>query len=348
MAESTVSRPRRRKRVALLTLVVLLVLSGGVLGGLYLLSENLAGKVERVPSVFEPLDPQQRPAPGEGPENEARTILVVGTDSRSDTPSTGDQAPGSAAELGGARSDTIMLVRLAADRTRASVVSIPRDTWVEIPGRGSAKINAAFAHGGPALLIHTLEELTDVRVDHFAVVDFAGFRALTDAVGGIEVEVASATSNAGVDFHEGTNHLDGEQALAYVRQRHGLPDGDLDRVQRQQQSLKALLNEAISGETLRDPRHAYDLLNTVTDWVSVDDTLSNSELKSMVFDLRSLRPGGITYLTAPVAGTGTEGDQSVVYLDDDRAEELWNALNHGHIDTYVQENEEDLLDENVP
>ena len=96
------------------------------------------------------------------------------------------------------------------------------------------KINAAYAFGGPSLLIRTVENLTALRIDHFAVVDFAGFRSVVDAVGGIDVGISAATNNDGVDFHQGVNHLDGTQALAYVRQRYGLADGDLDRAQRQQ------------------------------------------------------------------------------------------------------------------
>ena len=124
-----------------------------------------------------------------------------------------------------------MIARLNPDRTVAAVASIPRDSWVDIPGHGHDKINAAYSFGGPSLLVATVENLTQIRIDHFAVIDFAGFRSMVDAVGGIDVGIDAPTSSDGVAFHQGVNHLDGRAALAYVRQRYGLIGGDFDRAQ---------------------------------------------------------------------------------------------------------------------
>lgn len=137
------------------------------------------------------------------------------------------------------------------------------------------KVNAAYAFGGPSLLIQTVEDLTQIRVDHFGVIDFAGFESMIDAVGGIDVSISEATSNAGVEFRQGVNHLDGAQALAFVRQRYNLADGDLDRAQRQQAVLRALLSKAASGSTFGNPAAFYTLLDAATRSVGVDDTLSN-------------------------------------------------------------------------
>ena len=149
-----------------------------------------------------------------------------------------------------------MIARLAEDGQSAAVVSIPRDSWVDIPGHGKNKINAAYAFGGPSLLIRTVENLTELHVDHFAVIDFAGFQAVVDSVGGIDVGISAATSNEGVHFHQGVNHLDGTQALAYVRQRYGLVDGDLDRAQRQQNAMRAVLTKVAVDRRARRPRRA--------------------------------------------------------------------------------------------
>jgi LCP family protein required for cell wall assembly len=348
--ETASGDPKRtgRRRILLVILAVLLVVAGGVAGGLYVVSERLAGNVQRVPAVFDGLDPDERPAEPTGPAADALTFLLVGTDSRSAEPTTGTSAEAPSFEYGAQRSDVIMLARISADRTRAALVSIPRDTWIDIPDHGKAKINAAYSYGGDTLLVETIESLTQVRVDHFAVIDFAGFQAMTDAVGGIDVEVEEATSNFGVDFHAGVNHLNGEEALAYVRQRFGLPRGDLDRVQRQQNALRALLAKAMSADTLRNPARAYDFLDAVTRSVGVDDTLGNDDLRSLFFSLRSLRADDITFLTAPVTGTGMEGDQSVVYLDQERAARLWRAFDSGDLDTYVRNNEGDLLGTTIP
>lgn len=150
------------------------------------------------------------------------TFLLVGTDSRSAASTTGEDATGPSFVPGAQRSDVVMLAQVSADRQSARVVSIPRDSWVEIPGRGRGKVNAAYSWGGAALLVATVEKLTGVRVDHFAVIDFAGFRSVVDAVGGVDVGVAARTASAGVTSQAGVNHLDGDAALVYVRQRHEL------------------------------------------------------------------------------------------------------------------------------
>ncbi|MGQ0576499.1 MAG: LCP family protein [Pseudonocardia sp.] len=332
---SVAVRPRRRRLLVALgalagTLVVLV-------GGVAALLGHLGGNVDRVPDVFGPLDKQARPA-----DQPALTFLLVGTDSRAPDPTTGtDAAPD--ADEGSARSDVVMLAQLAPDRTTAAVVSIPRDTWVEIPGRGRDKINAAYAYGGPSLLVRTVEQLSGVRVDHFAVIDFAGFQAMVDAVDGIDVRVAAATGNEGVTFRAGTNHLDGAAALAYVRQRYDLPEGDLDRARRQQAALRALLARVASGGTLADPVALYRLLDATTRSVGVDDTLSDGGLREIAFGARGLRPSGVAFLSAPVRGLGWEGERSVVYLDEARAAPLWEALRAGTVDEYAAANPDATL-----
>ena len=209
----------------------LLVVALGALGLAvsHLVSENLGTNVARVPDVFAPLDPATRPA-----ESRSLTFLLAGTDSRSAAPGTGTTATGA-----GGRGDVLMIARLNPDRTAAAVAAIPRDSWVDIPHHGVDRIDAAYALGGPALLIGTVENLTRIRIDQFAVIDFAGIQAMVDAVGGIDVAVGTATSNDGVTFRAGANHLDGRGALAYVGPRDGVSDGDLDRAQRQQNALRA-------------------------------------------------------------------------------------------------------------
>jgi LCP family protein required for cell wall assembly len=216
-------------------LVLFLVAAAGLAA--YQLSNALGDQVPRVPDVFAPIPATERPAP-----LTSTTFLVIGADSRSPEPTTGTDAP-AGVNAGSQRSDLIMLASMAPDKNSAAVVSIPRDSWVDIPGHGRNKVNAAYAFGGPSLLTAMVEQLTGVRVDHFAVIDFAGFQGMVDAVGGIDLRVAQTTSDRGVTFVEGPNHLDGADALVYVRQRHGLPHGDLDRAHRDQNALKALVSK---------------------------------------------------------------------------------------------------------
>lgn len=320
---------RRRRRVLVVLGSLVLALVALVGGTAIVVTENLGNTVDRVPGVFEALDDAARPA-----DTPALTFVLAGTDTRSDTPTTGTGASGGG--LGGDRSDVLMLARVDPSRSTAAVVSIPRDSWVDIPGRGLNKVNAAYAFGGPSLLIRTVEHLTGLRVDHFAVIDFAGFAAMVDAVGGIDVGISAPTSEFGVDFTQGVNHLDGRQALAFVRQRYGLPEGDLDRAQRQQAALRALLSKAVSTGMLSDPAGVYRLLDATARSVGVDDTLTNGGLRELAFDLAGLRPSDVTFVRAPVTGTGREGPQSVVYLDGARSAELWAALGEDRVTGYAQ------------
>ncbi|MBC3193505.1 LCP family protein [Pseudonocardia sp. C8] len=322
--------PATRTRKVLWTLLALVVaLLLLVAGGIAWLVASVGNDVPRIPDAFKGLENTERPASFGG-----TTFLLVGTDSRSAEPTTGAAA---SADPGSQRSDVIMLGTLAPDGASASVVSIPRDSWVEIPGHGPNKINAAYAFGGAPLLIGTVEQLTGVRVDHFGVVDFAGFTSLVDSVGGIDVTVARATSNDGVEFTEGTNHLDGAEALAYVRQRYDLPNGDLDRAARQQNAMKALL-EKVQATASTDPASLYAFATSVGDAVSIDDSLSNTGLVQLALANRNLRGSDVTFVTAPVAGLGREGAQSVVYLDEARGRSLWDAVRNGSVRQFADLN----------
>lgn len=173
------------------------------------------------------------------------------------------------------------------------------------------------------------------------MIDFAGFQQMVDAVGGIDVRVARATSSRGVDFRDGLNHLDGTQALVYVRQRYDLPGGDLDRTKRQQNALRALLTKA--QHSLDDPAGLYDLVEATSRTVSVDDTLSNDGLRDLALSLRGLRADTVSFTSAAVSGLGREGAQSVVHLDVDRNRQLWAAVRAGTVADYLATHQDDAL-----
>ena len=183
-------------------LLSLLLVAGA--GAIYLVSEKLGDNVARVENAFAGLDEATRP-----PATEALTFLLVGTDSRSESTPPGVTANGS-----GSGADVVMVAHVAPDRRSATVVSIPRDSWVDIPARGGGRVSAAYAIGGPSLLIKTVESLTALRVDHFAVIDFAGFRSMVDAIGGIDVAAAAPGASP-----PAVVHMNGAQALVYVRDR---------------------------------------------------------------------------------------------------------------------------------
>jgi LCP family protein required for cell wall assembly len=230
-----------------------------------------------------------------------------------------------------------MVAQIAPDRRSATVVSIPRDTLVAIPDRRTDRIATAYAVGGPSLLIRTVENLTDLRVDHFAVIDFAGFRSMVDAVGGIDVDLDSPPSGLG----HGLSHLDGVQALSYVRDHAGFERGD--RARRQQNALRAILAEVASNGTLADPVQLYDFLDAASRSVGVDDTLSNGGLRALGLKLSELGPEDVTFVRAPVATVGQQGSQFVVRLDAARARQLWTAVREGAVSGYVQAHGTDAL-----
>jgi LCP family protein required for cell wall assembly len=322
-APAAVDEPRRRHtlRRVLISLGVLgLVLALVIGGGLWLLSARWGGNIDRVADVFGHLDQGSRPAaatPAQGASEAPVTFLLVGSDTRGH-PASGEDPDG--------RSDAIMVLRFSGDRQHAQLISIPRDSWVDIPGHGVNKINASYAFGGPSLLIQTVEQLTQVRIDHYVAIDFDGIIQVTDDLGGVDVVVAEETTNGPYTFPAGVNHLDGAHARWYLGQRHGLPGGDFDRVRRQQQYLKAMFGKLFSAHTFTDPALLDRAMLAVTSAVSVDDGLSNGDLVSLAYSLRNVSPGDVQFFTAPVLGTGREGAASVVYLDNVSGDRMWGYL----------------------
>ncbi|MGY1698667.1 LCP family protein [Geodermatophilus sp. SYSU D00766] len=323
---------RRGLRRFLTALAVLLAVGVAVVGGgLWYLTDRYAGNIDRVTDVFADLDEEARPAPATPAQAAGAapvTFLLVGTDSR-----------GSADEgiAQGGRSDAIMLARFSGDRRHAQLVSIPRDSWVEIPGHGMDKINAAYAYGGPSLLIATVEQVTGVRIDHYVAIDFEGVVEVTDALGGVDVVVAETTTRGPYTFEAGVNHLDGDQARWYLGQRYGLQGGDFDRVRRQQQYLEAVFGQLSASGALSDPGRLDAALLAVTRAVAVDDTLGNADLLGLAYSLRDLRPEDVDSFTAPVLGTGTEGSASVVYLDEVTGERMWSYLRNDSLSQNADE-----------
>ncbi|PZS29906.1 MAG: transcriptional regulator [Pseudonocardiales bacterium] len=339
--ESEVVDPRRRRRrrvvktliiLSVSVLVITLTLAGVVGYYAYKFDHN----VKRIPNVFAVVPGEHRPAKPAGKAGKAENFILVGTDSRAPTQTTGTGGNPNGVSPIGQRSDTLMLVHLPADGKAAYLVSIPRDSWVPIPGHGNDKINAALAFGGPRLLRQTIEQLTGVHVDHYLEVDFAGFKSMTDAVGGVDVTVPADSYDSAnhVQWHAGKQHLDGTTGLQYVRQRYGLAGGDFDRIKHQHQFLQALMSKAGSGSLLTDPLSLKNFLQAFTKSISVDSGLSGAKLLSLARKLRGLGSGA-HYYTVPVTGTGKEGSASVVYLDAAEGPKLWAAMKSDSLGSYV-------------
>ncbi len=334
----TERRGRRRRhgiRVAIgVAACVLALLCIAIVGG-YTIINRLTSSVRTIPHVFRGLTDSARPVMPAASRH-AMTILLAGSDIRSATPTTGVGAVSRPFQPGEQRSDLLMLVHIDADRRTASLISIPRDSWVRVPGHGMMKVNAALSLGGPPLMIATVEHMTHVRINHYAVIDFQGFRAMVQALGGVDVEIARQTASGNVTFHQGLNRLTPAQALAYVRQRDGLPQGDLSRAQRQQNLIRAIFAKTAAEHVLTDPLALYRLLDALTHALSVDATFTRAKMRSLALQLHNIRGRDVTFLTAPVRGLGWEDGQSVVYLDATRCAALWSAIRHNSVAAFAR------------
>jgi LCP family protein required for cell wall assembly len=267
-----------------------------------------------------PTEPGAKPRPKPRAGN-AQDYVLIGAD---------------VAQGGVSRSDALMVLHLAGDRRSAYLISFPRDLWVRIPGHGHNKINAAYAFGGSALTIRTLEELLGVRMDHVAEVDFAGFIGLADQVGGVRVYNVHPSRSGGYAFPAGWITLDGEQALAYVRERKSLPRGDLDRAERQRSVVTAIVAKGLSGDTIRNPRRFIAFTSSVAQHITVDAELTPRVLRRTALSLR-LTPDEIASLQAPVARFGRSPDgQSIDVVDKAKMAELAAALQNDTMPDYLE------------
>lgn len=283
-------------------------------------------KAETLPSaeVF----PTDVPRPTPTKNTDALNILLLGSDSRKGL-------GGSVDEIRGQRADSMLLVHIPADRSGVQVISFMRDNWVSIPGHGDAKLNAALAYGGTPLLVQTLEEITDVRIDHVAITDFEGFKGLSEALDGVTVNNGVAFENQGFDFPQGPIELRGKEALAYVQARYPFTDGDYQRVRNQQAFLKGMLDKLVSRETLTDPGRIAASVDALSPFLAVDEGLDAGTVASLGLSLRGVDKSEIIFLTSPTLGTGMVGSQSIVRPDWDGLAALSEALKNDTVPQFA-------------
>jgi LCP family protein required for cell wall assembly len=232
----------------------------------------------------------------------AENFLVLGSDSRAGATAAELREAHTTQDGGGTNTDVMMVVHIAPGDRDVDFVSIPRDSWVNLPGHGPNKLNAAYALGGPSLLIKEIERLTGVHIDHFVMVNFFGFIDISDAVGGVRICVPTAEHDpySGIDLTAGYHTISGPEALAFVRQRHGLPLGDLDRIRRQQEFIGAVIRKVETAGVLLDPFRLNDLLNAVTHSLTTDQGFSLADLRKLALAMHDIAPSRVKFLTYPV------------------------------------------------
>lgn len=248
--------------------------------------------------------------------------LLVGSDSRQGLSEEDQQALGTGGDVGEGRTDTIMLLHIPRSG-QAQLVSIPRDSYVEVPGFGMDKINAAFAYGGPKLLTQTVEGNTGLHIDHYAEIGMGGLANVVDSVGGVDICVAEPINDplAGIDLQEGCQKLEGSDALGYVRTR-ATAMGDLDRVQRQREFFAALLDKITSPATLINPFRSISLINQTASSFIVGDGDHVWHLARVALAMGS----GVDTETVPIGGFQDTVVGNVVLWDDEGAQQLWDSM----------------------
>ncbi|BCB80679.1 hypothetical protein GCM10022251_01770 [Phytohabitans flavus] len=263
---------------------------------------------------------RQRATATDGPLN----YLLVGTDLRANDPEDGERA------------DTIVIAHIPAGHDKAYLISIPRDLRVEIPGRGTDKINAAFAYGRTQLLSATLTGLTGVSFDGAAIVDFSGFQRVVDLLGGVTmcVDTPTRSIHTGHVFDLGCHQMSGALALDYARQRYDLPGGDFDRQRHQQQLLKAIVVKVGENGMVTNPIKLDQLIRTVGSSLTVDT--NGVPLQDLIFAMHGMRADDLVGLQVP-AHLETVGGTSYALLDDP-APDLFAALKRAEVPQWANAN----------
>jgi LCP family protein required for cell wall assembly len=307
--------PRRRRRV--LPVVLLLVLAWvAFMVFTPLHAWSSVTKVDTAPEG-------ERPA-----ETRGHTYLLVGSDSREGLTAAQRKqyATGKAA---GRRTDSIILVHVPAGGGKPALVSIPRDSYVPIPGRGSNKINAAFAFGGPKLLVRTVEQVTGLRLDGYVEIGFAGFAGVVDSVGGVDICVPFPMNDkkAGINLKKGCQVLDGANALGYVRARYSDPRGDIGRAERQRQFLAAIMKKAATPYTVLVPTRYWDFSHASARGLIVGEDTSMRDASRVLLAMRAVSHDDGLSLVVPVQSLNYPTSAgSAVKWDTPRAKALFTAL----------------------
>jgi LCP family protein required for cell wall assembly len=309
------SRSARRQRIVLAVVGAMSAITLLLSGGAWVVTSYISSRLGRV-------DAGTSGTPSSGPIN----LLVAGIDTRGGL----TRAQELRLHVGSAissNSDTLMLVHIPAGHQSIQVVSLPRDSWVDIPGHGMSKINAAYGDGGPQLMVRTVEQATGLTINDYIEVDFLGFVKVIDALGGVNICVPFAVNDhySGLHLSAGRHHVSGITALSFARDRHSFATSDLARIGDQQQLLSSLFTEATQTGVLADPVRLEHFLSSVTSVVKVD---SGFNLIRLADEMRGLRPANVSFTTVPIATASyiTSTGQDAVLWDAKAASALFGWL----------------------
>jgi LCP family protein required for cell wall assembly len=315
MRQVATGQRARRHRFVLIVIGALSVATLLVSCGAWVVTTYISAGLAR-------LDAGTSGTPTSGPVN----ILVVGIDTRGGLTRRQELSLHVGDDLG-TNTDTMMLVHIPADHESVQVVSLPRDSWVNIPGHGMNKINAAYGLGGPALMVSTVDQATGLDINDYVEVDFLAFVNVINALGGVNVCLPYAVddSDSGLDLSAGPHHVDGVTALEFARDRHSFATSDLARIADQQQLLSSAFTEATQSGVLENPVRLHEVLASVTASVRVDQGFNLFELADQ---LRGLKSSDVSFTTVPIATVDyqTPTGESAVLWNQPAAAALFHRL----------------------
>ncbi|TDZ46632.1 LCP family protein [Mycobacteroides franklinii] len=266
--------------------------------------------------------------PDRPPVGSGTNWLLVGSDSRQGLTPDQEAELATGGDIGDGRTDTILLVHIPAfyDGGAATMVSLPRDSYIPIPGNGSNKLNAAFSLGGAALLTQTVEQATGLRIDHYAEIGFSGFASVVDAIGGVSLCLDEPIDDplAGVDLAPGCQILNGPSALGYVRSR-ATPRADLDRMTHQRTFMTALFHRMSSPAVWANPFRWYPLATSAADAITIAEGDHSWNLAQLGWALA----GSVQNMTMPIGSFSSNWAGDIVTWDQDASARLFEALRSG-------------------
>ncbi len=328
---------RRVGRVLLTMLSVIVLLVTVVGAGVSVVMGQLQGNITAI-DVSENIDPKSAAEPlnivnEETGTYEPLTVVLMGSDTREGK---GNGGFGSAEDIGGARSDTTIVMHISGDRQSAIGVSIPRDTIITLPnckkdgkkvGGYSGRFNQAIELGGPGCTIKAVEQMSGLDISNFMLVDFRGFKRIVEAVGGVEICLKEPVDDplSGLKLDKGKHVVNGEEALAFVRARKTLGDGsDTSRIRRQQAFLSSLIRKVLSSGTLLNPAQLIGVLDAATESLTADPQMADiNNLKDLALSLKDLKPANLTFTTLPWT---PNGDNATVSINPEKAKPIWDAM----------------------
>ena len=314
------------RRVALATTIVVVLGAGVVVGGGYLAVNHLASSVQRIQGIAA-LDAASQSVM---PAATRKSLTVLLTSSPTRPAEVGGRGVDGSSPRPEALSGLISLVHLNANNHGGGLVSIPADTVVDVPGHGRIELWSTLGIGGPSLLIKAVEHLTNVRISHYSVLDFAGAVKVIGAMGGVNVDVPDTFTSDGHSFPAGVNHLTAEDALAYVKQADV---SEVVRTELQQNLIRAMLDKIAHGRLLAHISSDFSLLRAITGALSVDSNFSNSQLESLALRVGKLPASAGNFITAPTSlapGTGP------VFLNKVISRALWRAIRNDSLAAFAR------------